>query len=110
MHAENIVEQDRGMLYTAEALNSTPPEARTQIRIGMDFAYKHWDIVRKFGRFPHRNVMMGRDSTPEEIEFLKNGRGFLAATPPRPRMAARGHAEPAASARAWSASPLPARC
>jgi uncharacterized protein (DUF924 family) len=76
MHAENIVEQDRSMLYMAEALNSAPPEMRTQARIGMDFAYKHWDIVKKFGRFPHRNVMMGRESTPEELEFLKSGRGF----------------------------------
>ncbi|HVY21283.1 MAG TPA: DUF924 family protein [Bauldia sp.] len=76
MHAENIVEQDRSMLYMAEALNGIPSEMRTQIRIGMEYAYKHWDIVRKFGRFPHRNVMMGRESTPEEIEFLKGGRGF----------------------------------
>ena len=76
MHAENIVEQDRSMLYTAAALNGVPEAMREGPRRGMDFAFKHWDIVKKFGRFPHRNVMMGRDSTPEEIEFLKNGRGF----------------------------------
>jgi uncharacterized protein (DUF924 family) len=76
MHAEDIITQDRSMAYRAEALIAAPPEAREQLRRGMDFAYKHWDIIRKFGRFPHRNEMMGRESTPEEIEFLKGGRGF----------------------------------
>jgi uncharacterized protein (DUF924 family) len=76
MHSENILDQDRSLLYVAEMLALTPPEARQMARMGMDFAYKHWDIVRKFGRFPHRNGMMGRESTPEEVEFLKGGRGF----------------------------------
>jgi uncharacterized protein (DUF924 family) len=76
MHSENIVDQDRSLLYVAEMLALTPPEARQMARMGMDFAYKHWDIVKKFGRFPHRNAMMGRESTPDEVEFLKGGRGF----------------------------------
>ena len=45
-------------------------------RSGLDFATKHRDIIRKFGRFPHRNAVLGRESTAEEIEFLKGGRGF----------------------------------
>ena len=45
-------------------------------RMGFDFAYKHWMIIKRFGRFPHRNAPLGRESTPEEMEFLKNGRGF----------------------------------
>jgi uncharacterized protein (DUF924 family) len=36
-----------------------------------DYAVKHWHIVKRFGRFPHRNEVLGRTSTPEEIEFLK---------------------------------------
>ena len=35
------------------------------------FALAHRDIVQRFGRFPHRNAALGRMSTPEEIEFLK---------------------------------------
>ena len=42
----------------------------------LDFAGKHRDIVRKFARFPHRNALLGRDSTPQEAEFLRGGRGF----------------------------------
>lgn len=35
------------------------------------YAVAHRDIVQRFGRFPHRNAILGRVSTPEEIEFLK---------------------------------------
>lgn len=42
-----------------------------------EWARKHWEIIRRFGRFPHRNAALGRESTPEEIEFLKQpGSGF----------------------------------
>ena len=37
----------------------------------VDFAIRHRDIIARFGRFPHRNDVLGRASTPEEIEFLK---------------------------------------
>ena len=37
----------------------------------MDFARRHYEIIARFGRFPHRNAVLGRDSTPDEIEFLK---------------------------------------
>ena len=35
------------------------------------YALAHRDIIRRFGRFPHRNAILGRASTPEELEFLK---------------------------------------
>ena len=35
------------------------------------WAVKHHDVIKRFGRFPHRNSILGRESTPEEIEFLK---------------------------------------
>jgi uncharacterized protein (DUF924 family) len=43
----------------------------------LEWAQKHHDIVARFGRFPHRNAALGRASTAEEIEFLKQqGSGF----------------------------------
>ncbi len=39
------------------------------------FAILHHGIIARFGRFPHRNAAMGRDTTPEEVEFLADG-GF----------------------------------
>jgi uncharacterized protein (DUF924 family) len=42
-----------------------------------EWARRHWEIIRRFGRFPHRNAVLGRESTPEEAEFLKQpGSGF----------------------------------
>jgi uncharacterized protein (DUF924 family) len=35
------------------------------------YALAHRDIIRRFGRFPHRNAILGRQSTPQELEFLK---------------------------------------
>jgi uncharacterized protein (DUF924 family) len=43
----------------------------------LDFELKHQTIINRFGRYPHRNKILGRESTPEEIEFLKEpGSGF----------------------------------
>lgn len=43
----------------------------------VEYAESHRRLIRRFGRFPHRNVMLGRTSTPEEAAFLaEHGRGF----------------------------------
>lgn len=76
MHSENLRDQEYAVARFANELLTAPSENIEGVRMGFDFAYKHWMIIRKFGRFPHRNAMMGRESTPEEIEFLKAGRGF----------------------------------
>jgi uncharacterized protein (DUF924 family) len=36
-----------------------------------DYALRHRDVITRFGRFPHRNTILGRASTAEEVEFLK---------------------------------------
>jgi uncharacterized protein (DUF924 family) len=65
MHSETLADQDRSLrLY--EALGD--PEQ-------LKFAVIHRDIIAKFGRFPHRNRALGRETTPEEQEFLSAG-GF----------------------------------
>lgn len=63
-HSEDLADQD-----TAVALIEQlgPPS--------LTYAEGHRDIIRRFGRFPHRNPMLGRDTTPEEQEFLAKG-GF----------------------------------
>ncbi len=75
-HSEDVADQDYAVwLYAGMTL--APPEGwEEDRRLGLDYATKHRDIIRKFGRFPHRNVMLGRESTPEEVEFLKGGRGY----------------------------------
>jgi uncharacterized protein (DUF924 family) len=43
--------------------------------MGLEYAQLHADLIARFGRFPHRNAVMGRISTPEEIAYLAQG-GF----------------------------------
>ena len=59
-HAEDLAAQRRS-LALCRALD---PE-------DMQYAKRHYEIIARFGRFPHRNAALGRESTAEEIEFLK---------------------------------------
>ena len=43
----------------------------------LDYAHRHREVIERFGRFPHRNEILGRQSTAEEIAFVKQpGSGF----------------------------------
>jgi uncharacterized protein (DUF924 family) len=67
MHSEDLADQDRAVeLYAAAGLDGN-----------LRFARHHRDIVRRFGRFPHRNTILGRHSTPEEAAWLASGKAFL---------------------------------
>ncbi|MFT7111071.1 MAG: hypothetical protein ACI843_002749, partial [Psychrobacter glaciei] len=47
------------------------------IQNNLDFEIKHRDIIAQFGRYPHRNTILGRDSSPAELAFLnKPGSSF----------------------------------
>lgn len=70
-HAESQALQERAVsLYSALAREAAPAE-RALFDNFLDYAIKHRDVVARFGRFPHRNAILGRASTPDEIEFLK---------------------------------------
>jgi uncharacterized protein (DUF924 family) len=76
VHSEDVADQDYALLLGAQMALDAPEDWKEDRRINLDFATKHRDLIRKFGRFPHRNAMLGRESTPEETEFLKGGRGY----------------------------------
>jgi len=70
-HAEDRAAQEESVrLYTALAADGVGPLARTLTKT-LDYAVRHRDIIARFGRFPHRNEVLQRASTAEEIEFLK---------------------------------------
>jgi uncharacterized protein (DUF924 family) len=70
-HSECLADQEIGV----ERMCSL--DAFEETRGISEWAVRHRDIVRRFGRFPHRNATLGRESTPEEVEFLKQpGSGF----------------------------------
>ena len=76
-HSEDVADQDYGVQLFAECARAAPDSLKETCRLGLDYATKHRDLIRKFRRFPHRNSMLGRPSTPEEEKFLKeHGRGF----------------------------------
>lgn len=65
-HSEHLADQERCVALFRQ--NSTHPE-------NLKYAEDHADIIRRFGRFPHRNRILGRDMTAEEQAFLDAG-GF----------------------------------
>jgi len=73
MHFEDIKMQQKSMdlLTELEGENIRNPEIAKMVSQSKHFSYEHYKIIDKFGRFPHRNKVLGRRSTPEEIEFLK---------------------------------------
>ena len=76
-HHEDVGSQDRAVLMAAEMAVSGPESMRDMHRSFLDFACKHRDLIRRFGRFPHRNVHLGRNSTLEELAFIQeHGRGY----------------------------------
>jgi uncharacterized protein (DUF924 family) len=70
-HAESLAMQERAVELFATLANAAAANERTLFDNYLDYAIKHRDVVAGFGRFPHRNAILGRPSTPEEIEFLK---------------------------------------
>lgn len=76
-HSENIDIQKKCLNLFSELVEDSPPELKQKVEFFKDYAQKHLDIIARFGRFPHRNTILNRNSTPEEIEFLKQpGSGF----------------------------------
>lgn len=71
MHSERVEVQRRGVELFVALAGATPGPAAKGIEMNLDFARQHLVIVERFGRFPHRNELLGRTSTPEEVEFLK---------------------------------------
>jgi uncharacterized protein (DUF924 family) len=65
MHSETIGDQERCVALCRALGNDN----------NLKYAELHADIIRRFGRFPHRNALLGRETTPEERAFLEGG-GF----------------------------------
>ncbi len=67
MHSENLEDQEEGIHLFSRISDNNQTVA---------YAKQHRDIIARFGRFPHRNEILGRISTPAEMEFLKEFQGF----------------------------------
>src|SRR5690606_41995221 len=69
-HAEDLACQDLAVERFA-ALSAPAPEAERELFAGyLDYAERHRQVIQRFGRFPHRNAILGRPSSAEEEVFL----------------------------------------
>ena len=69
-HAESPPLQARCVELMQTLAEQVPAEQRAAFQAFTEHARGHQDIIRRFGRFPHRNAVLGRASTPQETEFL----------------------------------------
>jgi uncharacterized protein (DUF924 family) len=65
-HSENLADQQRATALVASLPDRGDPERGENRRYGLPYL----DVIERFGRFPHRNTILGRQSTPEELAFL----------------------------------------
>ena len=70
-HSEDPDDQDKSLRLGEALSRRLPCDLDT-----LDYVRQHRDVIRRFGRFPHRNAVLSRTSTPEEKEFLKSHPGF----------------------------------
>lgn len=70
-HSESLDHQHQSIECYTTLVESLPPEYKKAFSGFLDFAVKHHQIIERFGRFPHRNDILGRKSTAAEIEFLR---------------------------------------
>jgi uncharacterized protein (DUF924 family) len=76
-HAEDKALQQRSVELFEALCAEVPTEQRKPFEEFLDYARRHREVIVRFGRFPHRNVALGRPSTPEETLYLAQpGAGF----------------------------------
>jgi uncharacterized protein (DUF924 family) len=63
-HSENMTDQETSVQLFSQLTTDLSSQSTRQ------YAYQHLEIIKRFGRFPHRNSILNRPSTPEEILFL----------------------------------------
>ena len=71
-HVEDVALQREGLTWFDRLNDSASPEWRAFAGHSARSMRKHLEIVERFGRFPHRNVALGRTSTPAEREYLES--------------------------------------
>ncbi|KAJ8602369.1 hypothetical protein CTAYLR_004208 [Chrysophaeum taylorii] len=71
-HAEDVALNWLHVEIAGRIGEGAPPEIGEYFKSIPGFPNEHWDAVRRFGRFPHRNAVLGRESTPDEVRWLED--------------------------------------
>jgi uncharacterized protein (DUF924 family) len=69
-HSEDVTRQERHVALVTAAANAAPPGLETAYQAATTHARGYLEQIRRFGRFPHRNAVLGRTCTQEEMAFL----------------------------------------
>lgn len=69
-HSESLADQHRAVALFRALLESAPEAWREEAEVQLDYAQQHLVIIERFGRFPHRNQALGRQTTEAEASFL----------------------------------------
>jgi uncharacterized protein (DUF924 family) len=72
-HAESVAVQDESIAAFRRLVGDAPAAQQALFNGCLQYAVEHRDLIVRFGRFPHRNAVLGRASTAEEIQFLQDG-------------------------------------
>lgn len=70
-HSESMVDQDLSLERFARLVVSVGGEEAENFRGYLHYAWRHYEIIKRFGRYPHRNDILGRASTQKEVDFLQ---------------------------------------
>ena len=70
LHSESLAHHDREAEIARALAPTAPPLFRPMAAMWLEQSAKYRGVIARFGRFPHRNALLGRASTPEETEFL----------------------------------------
>jgi uncharacterized protein (DUF924 family) len=73
-HSEQLSYLEHAVTLAEQLVESAPPELRRILEHSASQARGHRDIIARFGRHPHRNALLGRQATPEELEYLASGK------------------------------------
>ncbi|HEX6997220.1 MAG TPA: DUF924 family protein [Gammaproteobacteria bacterium] len=75
-HAESLAMQDLSVAAYRRLLAEAPPAARSVFEETLRYAEDHRAVVARFGRYPHRNRILGRISTPDELAYLETADSY----------------------------------
>lgn len=76
-HSEALADQQTCVTAFETLASTSRPSFQPLIKSSLDYAHQHQKVIEQFGRFPHRNAILGRENTPAEATYLKQpGSGF----------------------------------
>lgn len=71
MHSESLADQQQCIACFEQLHQRIDLSLKSHIQNNLRFAHDHLKVIEQFGRFPHRNAVLGRESTQQELDYLK---------------------------------------